>query len=150
MTTTIIDVARAAGVSTATVSRVLNNHPQVDPRLATAKDLGYRPSRVARSLRTRTSRVWTLLISDIRSPLFTDLVRGIEDVAYGAGYSVILGNAVEDLAKEASYLIRPGRADRPVAAQPNRGLRGSGAHRDAVAGAAHPRELAARQGGPDG
>ncbi len=51
--TTIVDVARAAGVSTATVSRVLNNHPQVDPRLAatvlqTVKDLGYRPSRVAR------------------------------------------------------------------------------------------------------
>jgi DNA-binding LacI/PurR family transcriptional regulator len=56
--TTIVDVARAAGVSTATVSRVLNNHPQVDPRLAATvlqavKDLGYRPNRVARSLRTR-------------------------------------------------------------------------------------------------
>jgi LacI family transcriptional regulator len=54
--TTIVDVARAAGVSTATVSRVLNNHPQVDPRLAATvlqavKVLGYRPSRVARSLR---------------------------------------------------------------------------------------------------
>ncbi len=107
--TTIIDVARAAGVSTATVSRVLNHHPQVDPRLATAvrkaaKDLGYRPSRVARSLRTRTSRVWALLISDIRNPFFTDMVRGIEDVAYAAGYSVILCNAEEDPAKEASYL----------------------------------------------
>ena len=56
--TTIVDVARAAGVSTATVSRVLNNHPQVDPRLAAnvlrvIKELGYRPSRVARTLRTR-------------------------------------------------------------------------------------------------
>lgn len=107
--TTIIDVARAAGVSTATVSRVLNNHPQVDPRLAmavrkAAKDLGYRPSRVARSLRTRTSRVWALLISDIRNPFFTDMVRGIEDVAYAAGYSVILCNAEEDPGKEASYL----------------------------------------------
>lgn len=106
---TIIDVARAAGVSTATVSRVLNNHPQVDPRLATAvrkaaKDLGYRPSRVARSLRTRQSQVWALLISDIRNPFFTDMVRGIEDVAYAAGYSIILCNAEEDPAKEASYL----------------------------------------------
>jgi len=107
--TTIIDVARVAGVSTATVSRVLNNHPQVDPGLAmavrkAAKQLGYRPSRVARSLRTRQSRVWALLISDIRNPFFTDMVRGVEDVAYGAGYSIILCNAEEDAGKEASYL----------------------------------------------
>ncbi|MGH2869333.1 MAG: LacI family DNA-binding transcriptional regulator [Solirubrobacteraceae bacterium] len=107
--TTITDVALAAGVSTATVSRVLNNQPQVDPRLATAvrkaaKDLGYRPSRVARSLRTRQSQVWALLLSDIRNPFFTDMVRGIEDVAFAAGFSLILCNAEEDPAKEASYL----------------------------------------------
>lgn len=107
--TTIIDVARAVGVSTATVSRVLNNHPGVDPRLAATvrkamKDLGYRPSRVARSLRTRQSQVWALIISDIGNPFFTDMVRGIEDVAYAAGYSLILCNAEEDPAKEASYL----------------------------------------------
>lgn len=106
---TIVDVARAAGVSTATVSRVLNNHPQVDPRLAAtvrkaAKELGYRPSRVARSLRTRQSRVWALIISDIRNPFFTDMIRGVEDVAYAAGYSLILCNAEQDAAKEASYL----------------------------------------------
>lgn len=106
---TIIDVARAAGVSTATVSRVLNNHPQVDPELAATvhkavKDLGYRPSRVARSLRTRRSRVWALIISDIRNPFFTDMVRGVEDIAYAAGYSLILCNDDEDAAKEASYL----------------------------------------------
>jgi LacI family transcriptional regulator len=108
--TTIVDVARAAGVSTATVSRVLNNHPQVDPRLAaavlqTVKDLGYRPSRVARSLRTRTNRVWALIISDIRTgPFFGDVVRGVEDVAYAAGYSLFLCNTDEDAAKEASYI----------------------------------------------
>jgi LacI family transcriptional regulator len=108
--TTIVDVARAAGVSTATVSRVLNNHPQVDPRLAATvlqavKDLGYRPSRVARSLRTRRNRVWALIISDIRTgPFFGDVVRGVEDVAYEAGYSLFLCNTDEDLAKEASYI----------------------------------------------
>lgn len=106
---TIVDVARAAGVSTATVSRVLNNQPQVDPRLAAtvrkaAKELGYRPSRVARSLRTRQSRVWELIISDIRNPFFTDMIRGVEGVAYAAGYSLILCNAEQDAAKEASYL----------------------------------------------
>lgn len=107
--TTIVDVARAAGVSTATVSRVLNNHPQVDPQLVATvtkavKDLEYRPSRVARRLRTRQSQVWALIISDIRNPFFTDMVRGVEDVAYAAGYSLVLCNADEDPAKEASYL----------------------------------------------
>ncbi len=108
--TTIVDVARAAGVSTATVSRVLNNHPQVDPRLAASvlqavKDLGYRPSRVARSLRTRRNKVWALIISDIRTgPFFGAVVRGVEDVAYEAGYSLFLCNADEDPAKEASYI----------------------------------------------
>lgn len=88
---------------------MLNNHPQVDPRLAATvraavAELGYRPSRVARSLRTRRSRVWALLISDIRNPFFTDMVRGVEDVAYAAGYSLILCNNEEDAAKEASYI----------------------------------------------
>src|SRR5579875_3551711 len=108
--TTIVDVARAAGVSTATVSRVLNKHPHVDPRLASVvmqavKDLGYQPSRVARSLRTRRNRVWALVISDIRTgPFFADVVRGVEDVAYSAGYSLFLCNTDEDPLKEASYI----------------------------------------------
>jgi LacI family transcriptional regulator len=108
--TTIVDVARAARVSTATVSRVLNNQPQVDPQLTArvltaVKDLGYRPSRVARSLRTRRNRVWALIISDVRTgPFFADLVRGVEDVAYGAGYSLFLCNMDEDAAKEAAYM----------------------------------------------
>jgi LacI family transcriptional regulator len=107
---TIVDVARAAGVSTATVSRVLNGHPQVDPRLAATvlqavKDLGYRPSRVARSLRTRRNQVLALIISDVRTgPFFGDVVRGVEDVAYGAGYSLFLCNTDEDASKEASYI----------------------------------------------
>ncbi|HTV12437.1 MAG TPA: LacI family DNA-binding transcriptional regulator [Acidimicrobiales bacterium] len=109
-TTTIVDVARAAGVSTATVSRVLNDHPKVDAGLRSrvlraVKELGYRPSRVARSLRTRRNRVWALIISDVRTgPFFADVVRGVEDIAYGAGYSIFLCNADENAAKEASYI----------------------------------------------
>ena len=108
--TTIVDVARAAGVSTATVSRVLHNHPQVDPRLVASvlqavNDLDYRPSRVARSLRTRRNRVWALVISDVRTgPFLADVVRGVEDVAYEAGHSLFLCNSDEDSAKEASYI----------------------------------------------
>jgi LacI family transcriptional regulator len=108
--TTIVDVARAAGVSTATVSRVLNNHPRVDPDLAAnvmkaVRVLGYRPSRVARTLRTRRNRVWALIISDVRTgPFFADVVRGVEDVAYDAGYSLFLCNCDEDPSRETSYM----------------------------------------------
>ncbi len=107
---TIVDVARAAGVSISTVSRVLNANTQVDPRMAAkviraAQDLKYQPSRVARSLRLRHNRVWAMVISDIRTgPFFADLVRGVEDVAYESGYSMFLCNADEDPLKEAAYL----------------------------------------------
>ena len=108
--TTIVDVARAAGVSTATVSRVLNNNPQVDPRLAATvleviRDLGYRPSRVARTLRTRRNRVWALIISDVRtgrsSPTSCAAWR---TWLTKQGYSLFLCNTDEDPVKEATYI----------------------------------------------
>jgi LacI family transcriptional regulator len=108
--TTIIDVAREAGVSTSTVSRVLNGIGTVDPALAAkvaraVKRLNYSPNRVARSLRLRQNRVWALVISDIRTgPFFADVVRGVEDGAYEAGYSMFLCNADEDPTKETGYL----------------------------------------------
>lgn len=107
--TTIVDVARLAGVSTATVSRVLNANARVDPDLAARvrraiDELAYRPSRAARTLRTQQSRVWALLVPDVRNPHFTEIVRGIEDVAYQAGYSLLLCNTDEDSAKEQTYL----------------------------------------------
>lgn len=106
---TISDVARAAGVSNATVSRVLNGAPTVDPALAervraVIEEIGYRPNAIARNLRRATTSVWCLIISDIRNPFFTDVVRGIEDRASAAGYSLVLCNSDEDLDKEAVYL----------------------------------------------
>jgi LacI family transcriptional regulator len=108
--TTIFDVARKSGVSTATVSRVLNGNKQVDPELAAkvveaARELNYRPNRVARSLRLRHNRVLALVISDVRTgPFFADMVRGVEDGAHEAGYPMFLCNADEDPEKEAGYL----------------------------------------------
>ena len=107
--TTIVDVARAAGVSTATVSRVLNENPRVNRATAVRvkkviAELGYRPSRAARTMRTQQSRVWALLVPDVRNPFFTDIVRGIEDVAYAAGYALVLCNTDEDGTKEKAYL----------------------------------------------
>lgn len=110
MATTIVDVARAAGVSAATVSRVLNGNDSVDPHLAAvvnrvAKQLGYRPNRVARSLRLRRNHVWALVVSDIRTgSFFADFVRGVEDGAHDAGYAMFLCSADEDPCKEVGYI----------------------------------------------
>ena len=110
MVTTIFDVARQAGVSTSTVSRVMNGNSRVDPELASrvaraARELNYRPNKTARGLRLRQNRVWALAISDIRTgPFFADVVRGVEDGAHEAGYAMFLCNADEDPSKETSYL----------------------------------------------
>jgi LacI family transcriptional regulator len=96
-------------VSAATVSRVLNEHPDVgadfrDRVLKAIAELGYRPHGPARSLRTRATAVLGIIISDITNPFFTAMVRGVEDAAQQGGYSVILANTDEDLAKERQYL----------------------------------------------
>ena len=106
---TIQDVAHRAGVSSATVSRVLGGKAGVDADLAArvrqaAAELRYRPSGIARSLRTRRSTVWGVIVSDVRNPFFTDLVRGVEDAARELGYSLILANTDERVEKETGYV----------------------------------------------
>lgn len=104
---TIADVATVAGVSPATVSRVINGKG-VDPGLtervlAAVEELDYRPNLVARSLRTQTSRSWALIITDIENPFFTAIARAVEDVARDAGYSVLIGNTDENVERETEY-----------------------------------------------
>src|SRR5437867_2692893 len=108
-TPTLKDVARTAGVSAATVSHVLNGTRFVSDvtqrRVRRAVDeLRYEVNSVAQSLARNRSHVIGLIISDIANPYFTALVRGVEDVAQRAGYSVILCNTLEDPAKEIGYL----------------------------------------------
>lgn len=109
MVTTIRDVAAAAGVSPATVSRVLNQRVEVgsDLRervLAAVTELGYRPNGPARSLRKRATTVLGIIITDVQNPFFTSMVRGIEDAAQRVGYSVVLANSDEDQDKQQRYL----------------------------------------------
>jgi DNA-binding LacI/PurR family transcriptional regulator len=109
MPTKIEDVAQRAGVSTATVSRVLSGKPYVSEDLRTrvlaaAQELDYRPSRVARSLREKRSRIIGLIISDIQNPFFTAIVRAVEDGAYASGHAVFLCNTDEDEVKETLYI----------------------------------------------
>ena len=105
------DVARVAGVSVSTVSRVLTGSPLVNDetrvRVQQAIDaLGYQPNRVARRLRgdTAPASLIGLIVPDIQNPFFAELVRGVEGVAQQHGYMVFLGNSDEDAAKEKRYL----------------------------------------------
>lgn len=105
----IKDVAQHAGVSSATVSRVLGNKPHVkddvrDRVLESVKALGYRPSRIAQSLRTQRSKVIGLIVSDIENSFFTSIVRAVEDVASEQGYGVFLCNTDENPEKEQFYV----------------------------------------------
>ncbi|MFD5214331.1 LacI family DNA-binding transcriptional regulator [Microbacterium sp. NPDC058345] len=105
---TIYDVAQRAGVSPATVSRVFNgtrvSPAKVDAVRKAATELSFTPNRTARTLRTRTSEVIALVIPDIENPYFTEMARGVEDVASEAGYSVVLCNSDAQINKESTYL----------------------------------------------
>lgn len=106
---TIRDVAARAGVSTATVSHVLNNTRRVSPQtrqavLAAIEQLDYRPSALARSLSTSITQTVGVLVADITLPFYAALVHGIEQRISGHDYSVIVCNTAEDAAKEAQYL----------------------------------------------
>jgi len=105
----IKDVAKIAGVSTATVSRVLANQSRVkeDTRkvvLDAIEQLNYRPNLIARSLRIQKSAKIGLVVSDIRNPFFTAIGRAVEDAAYEQGYSVLMCNTDENPEKEEMYL----------------------------------------------
>jgi LacI family transcriptional regulator, fructose operon transcriptional repressor len=107
--TSIKDVAKKAGVSVATVSRVLANKPHVRPEireqvLRVVKESGYRPSRIASSMRNQSSRIIGVMISDIRNPFFTAIARAIEDSANRQEMSIFLCNTDENHDKEELYL----------------------------------------------
>jgi LacI family transcriptional regulator len=103
------EVAIKAGVSPATVSRVLNGSPTVreDYRtrvLAAVAELDYRPNRLARNLRRRQAEMVGVVVSDIENPHFSEMVRAIEDEAFSAGFRVLLCNTDENAEKQRAYL----------------------------------------------
>ncbi|MFS0782635.1 LacI family DNA-binding transcriptional regulator [Bacillus sp. 1P06AnD] len=106
---TIKDVAKAAGVSVATVSRVLNENGYVKDETrkkvdAAIRELDYSPNEVARSLFKKESRLIGLLLPDITNPFFPQLVRGVEDEVQRNGFHLITGNSDENADKEKSYI----------------------------------------------
>jgi LacI family transcriptional regulator len=103
------DVAREAGVSLMTVSRVVNNKGEVSPAtrqrvLEIIDRVGYRPSSIARGLATQRTHTLGLVIPDVGNPFFSDVARGAEQVAYAQGYNVFLCNTDEDARRELAVL----------------------------------------------
>lgn len=110
MKATIKDIARLAGVSTATVSKIVN---QKDDKISSATrdrvmkiidEVGYVPNRIASSMVTKTTKTLGLIIPDIANPFFPELARGAEDFANREGYTLILCNSDNSLAKEDAYI----------------------------------------------
>jgi DNA-binding LacI/PurR family transcriptional regulator len=105
------DVAREAGVSTATVSRVINEHSYVSPEirdkvLRVVRRRNYYPNANARGLASGRSNLIGLVISDIANPFFPELVKGMETAAFEHGFEVILANTNYDPARMSSYVRR--------------------------------------------
>lgn len=106
---TIIDVANAAGVSSATASRVLSGHPATSAASrakveAAAREMGFVPNAQARSLRSTKTDTIALLISDVRNPYFSDLAHAVEQEAHAAGILTFIGNANEDSSQQDQFL----------------------------------------------
>lgn len=109
MDVTIKDVAEHAGVSTATVSRVLNGNPNVKVHLAnrvrhSVALLGYRPNAAARALKTKKTNTIGILIPDISNPYFMQVAKGIEDVIVPRGFSLLFASSDESAKKERDLL----------------------------------------------
>lgn len=99
------DVAREAMVSIQTVSAVINDKPGITEETRTRirsviRRLGYRPFGVARSLRTRSTKIIALVVSDISNPFFATIASIAEDFAHAAGYNLILFNTHADRERE--------------------------------------------------
>jgi LacI family transcriptional regulator len=106
---TIKDIAERAGVSYATVSRALNGRSDVSPQtrihvLELAKELGYQPNAIARSLVNRKSEMIALIVPDVSNPFFADITMTVNKAAEEAGYTVVVCNTGWDSAKEQEKL----------------------------------------------
>lgn len=114
----IKDIAKALGVSPATVSRALSGSDLVTSETRarvrkTADALNYRPNASARSLRTARSMAVLMVVRDVGNPFYLDILKSVEATARAAGYSVLMGNTENDPEREIEYfdMLRDGHAD---------------------------------------
>src|ERR1043166_6592899 len=107
MRTTLADIARELGVSKMTVSRAINNHPEIssDTRarvLETARRMNYRPNQYARALTTNRSYLLGVLVPDLMHSYFAEICRGVESVAKPLGYQNLICSTDENAVNEES------------------------------------------------
>ncbi|WP_077358610.1 LacI family DNA-binding transcriptional regulator [Virgibacillus halodenitrificans] len=115
---TIQEVAKRAGVSAATVSRVLNNRNSVKEKTRNRvdeaiKELNYEPSVLGRNLRNSESRLLLVLLPNIANPYYTEIINGIEDTAIDKGYNILLCQTDSNPERETIYfnMVRNRLAD---------------------------------------
>lgn len=106
---TIVEVAARAGVSTATVSRVLSGlsgarSPAREGVLKVARELNFHPNRLARGLRGRQRKLIGLILPDLQNPFFTGVVHGVEGVLCEAGFTLLLGHSNGLAEREQTHL----------------------------------------------
>lgn len=109
MRVTMHEIARQCGVSPATVSRAFRDDPRIKAETkerirAVARELNYAPLQNRKRKSSRLSRIIALLVTDISNPFFPEIVHGVEDMAFDAGYRVSLWNTREDVEREAQYI----------------------------------------------
>lgn len=106
---TILDVAKAAGVSLGTASRVINGHESVNPTMKakverTIRQLGYRPDAVAQSMRRKATRAIGIMVRDFTVPGFVNFVKSVQGILYEAGYVLILAGSDDKVERESEIL----------------------------------------------
>jgi LacI family transcriptional regulator len=107
---TVTDVAKKAGVSTSTVSRVLSDSGYASARtrsavLSAAKALGYVPNAIARGLKTQKSGFIAFIMPEVIDPyFFATVARGVEEIANSNGFQILLGNNDDNQLKERNYI----------------------------------------------
>lgn len=104
-TATIVEVAKRADVSIATVSNVIRGTRRVSPKLtervrAAIRELNYSPNEIARSLKVRQTRMLAMVLPDITNPFFPEIIRGAEDTAFERGYFLLTANTDEQIGRE--------------------------------------------------
>src|SRR5262245_26514798 len=112
----IHDVARRAGVSTATVSRVLSRPDVVAPKtrrkvLQAVQSLGYVPNSAGKNLRMLRTGKLLVTVPDISNPFFSLIIQGIEETAQREGYAVLVGDTQHDIEREERYALMLSRRE---------------------------------------
>lgn len=103
--TTITDIAKKLGISPSTVSRALNDHPDIKASTKTqvkklAKEFNFRPNQIAQSLKNNRTTIIGVIVPEIKHDFFSSAISGIEEVAYQSGYTIIVCQSNESFERE--------------------------------------------------